>query len=178
MTTCPVCNSSQGVCSVEDVIYDGTSVSHTRGVNVGMFGNSEFSQMYFTTTTISGLAELLSPPRKPFAIHWLFLFILGAMGYYTLKPLLDSFGEGLPEGLLGAVWSLILGFMTCFIPGVIAGVLCYLIVLAIYTPARIQWKKDCNTLFSSNYCPRDGIIFDSEGTVYSPNDYVSRVFSH
>ena len=178
MIVCPVCSSSHGVCSVEDVIYNGTSTTNTRGVNIGMFGTDEFSQMYFTSTTVSGLAQLLSPPRKPLSIHWLFLFILGAMGYYTLKPLLDSFGEQMSSGLLAIIWTLILGFMTCFVPGVIAGVLCYLIVLAIYTPARMQWKKDCNTLLSSNYCPRDGIIFDSEGTVYSPNDYVSRVFSH
>lgn len=177
-TTCPVCGSAKDVCTVEDVLYDGTSVSRTQGVSVGMFGNDELSQMYFSTTTISRLAQALTPPPKPFAIYWLFIFIFSGMGVYLLKEIISGISTTPDAGVLGLVWFFCLGLITCFIPGVVSGVLMYLVALILYSPARSAWKKNTNTLLNSKYCYKDGVVFDEQRKVYSPVDYVDIVFSN
>lgn len=177
-TTCPICGSAKDVCTVEDVIYDGTSVSQTQGVSIGMFGSNDFSQMYFSTTTISRLAQLLTPPAKPLAIHWLAIFILSGMGFYLLKEIIAGVSTTPDSGILGVVWFFCLGLITCFIPGVISGITMYLICLMIYAPARSAWKKNTNTLLNSKYCYKDGVVFDEQRKVYSPVDYVDIVFSN
>lgn len=177
INTCPLCNSSHDVCSVEDVIYSGTSTSRTQGVNVGMFGTDDFSQMYFTTTTVSRLAQLLSPPRIPFGLHWLPIFILSAMGFYTVKYALDAFAEQESSGAIGFLFLLILGFFFSIFTGTAVGTLSYLAVLAINVPERKRWKANCEVLLSSPYCQKDGVVFDAKGAVFSPASYVDVVFS-
>ena len=176
-TVCPVCNSDEDMCTVADVINSGTSTSNTQGVTLGMFGSDEFSQMYFKTTTVSALARLLSPPSKPMSAPWLFILILLGIGSSVLRTMVEEMAGTPDAGLMNLIWGFCLGVFTSFIPGVITGILIYLILLAIYTPARNQWKKDCETLFSSGYCQRDGVIVDSSGEAHSPVDYVDTVFS-
>ena len=175
-SVCPNCKSSQYVCSVADVINDGIHVSHTQGVSIGMFGNNEFSQMFFTTTSQSRLSELLSPPRKPFGFHWLPIFILSMMGYYTVKYAIDAFGEQPESGPIGFLFLLILGFFFSVFSGMAVGTLCYLVVLLIFLPERKRWKHNCEILFSSHYCAKHGIVFDAESNVYSPATYVGKIF--
>lgn len=176
-TTCPLCNSDESLCTVSDVIHSGTTTSNTQGVTLGMFGTDEFSQMYFKTTTVSYLARLLSPPTKPMTAPWLFILILVGIAIAVLRTMASEVASNPDGGLLVIVWSFCLGIFTSFIPGVITGVLIYLILLVMYTPARKQWDKDCDTLLSSWYCQQDGIIIDEEGEVHSPVDYVDIVFS-
>ena len=174
---CPLCKSSRNVCSVADVINDGIHVSSTQGVSIGMFGSDEFSQMYFTTTSQSRLSQLLSPPRKPFGIYWLPIFILSAMGYYTFKYAFDAFGEQADTGVLGFMFTLILGLFFSIVSGPPVGTLCYLVVLLVYRSERKRWKRNCEILYSSSYCVTDGVVFDAESNVYSPSNYVDFVFS-
>ena len=174
---CPLCKSSQNVCSVADVINDGIHVSSTQGVSIGMFGSEEFSQMYFTTTSQSRLSQLLSPPRKPFGLYWLPILILSMMGYFTVKYAIDASGEQPESGLLGVIFSLILGFYFSFFSGTAVGTIIFLILLLIYGPERKRWKRNCEILYSSSFCVLDGVVFDDEANVYSPADYVDFVFS-
>ena len=174
---CPVCHSSHYVCSVADVINDGIHVTQTQGISAGMFGSNEFSQMYFTSTSQNRLSRILSPPRKPFGLYWYPIYILGAMAYFLVKYAVDKYNEDPSSGLLGAVFWSILGLYLSFLPGIGVGTAVYLFGLAMYTPARNRWKQNCQVLYSSRFCQQDGIVFDDEGNVYSPSDYVDVVFS-
>jgi len=177
VTICPVCGSSTDICSVQDVIYSGTSVSRTQGVNIGMFGSDEFSQMYFTTTTVSRLAQLLSPPRIPLGFHWFPILALTGMGYYTIQYTIDYYSKQPESGLLGIVFFLVLGFFFSIFIGTAMGALAYVTLLLINIPNRRKWRRNCDVLLTSRFCQKDGVVIDSEGRAHSPSNYVDVVFS-
>lgn len=174
---CPICNSSANVCSVGDVIEAGIHTTRTEGVSIGMFGDTSFQQMYFTSTSVSKLSAMLMPPSIPLSSPWYVILVLTGMVIFTFKIAIENFMDNPESGLLGVVWYLILGGFLAFLPGLGYGSLAYVVLRFVYASERKAWKRNRVILLTSGFCQRDGVVIDHEGKAHSPGGYVAYVFS-
>ena len=174
---CPICNSSANVCSVEDVIEAGIHTTRTEGVSIGMFGDTSFQQMYFTSTSVSKLSAMLMPPVIPLSSPWYVILVLAGIVIFTFKIGVENFMDNPESGLLGVVWYLLLGGFLSFLPGLGYGSLVYVVLRFVYASERKTWKRNREILLSSGFCQQDGVVIDHDGKTYSPAGYVASVFA-
>lgn len=174
---CPICNSSANLCSVADVIDAGIHTTHTEGVSIGMFGDTSFQQMYFTSTSVSRLSAMLMPPTIPLSAPWYGILVLTGMVIFTFQIAIEHFTSNPESGLLGVVFYLILGGFQAFLPGLGYGSLVYLVLRFVYASERKAWKRNREILLSSGFCQQDGVVIDHDGQAHSPAGYVAHVFA-
>lgn len=173
---CPICNSSANVCSVEDVIEAGIHTTRTEGVSIGMFGDTSFQQMYFTSTSVSKLSAMLMPPSIPLSSPWYVILVLTGMVIFTFKIAIEHFTSNPESGLLGVVFFLILGGFQAFLPGLGYGSLVYVVLRFVYSSERKAWKQNRELLLTSGFCQRDGVVIDHQGNAQAPITYVNQLF--
>jgi len=169
---CPVCQGTDCVAYVQDVINNETNTTVTNGRVYDWSSSSPvgFSTSVYTTSQQSRLAKSLLPPDKPGASgeHWAFYFlvswVVGAV--YSLMKFSSM-------NFLSLFFIAICG--TCLLGAVVASVIS--ICENIYRiPAKIDWTKRANKLSMAKYCYHDDIVF--EGTIYAkPDVFVYHTFA-